>query len=280
MELHKSPMFSMTFKLVDYCYNMTLIDRNNSILLEPKDTFECYFKIHLPYGNRIELDLYANYYRKTIDGSDGATATATAPITAINERGEVVDLNASQIVSASTTECRHGVLVHIQDSGAGKPQWMHCVHRNVPPRRFQFHSTGNTMILRVTRQQGYGTDAISAADIPLSVYFEYRAVPIIDIVSQCAFGWVAVHHFCLTAVETALPWTMAEEQCKKLGGHLASIKSEREQRIIDDLLLNSVAFKDSAAYWVGASDEIFEGDFRWSNGFPYTYSSGYFFIYN
>lgn len=35
----------------------------------------------------------------------------------------------------------------------------------------------------------------------------------------------------------------------------------------------SVAFKESAAYWVGASDDISEGDFRWTNGFPYTYSN-------
>lgn len=41
----------------------------------------------------------------------------------------------------------------------------------------------------------------------------------------------------------------------------------------------SVAFKESAAYWVGASDEIFEGDFRWSNGFPYTYSSMYLILH-
>lgn len=236
--LHKSPAFSMRFKLVDYCYNMTLIDRNNSILLEPNDTFECYFKIHLPYGNRIELDLYANVYRKTID-DDGMVATVSSSTTTLEY--ELVDLNASQIVTATNRngiECRRGVLVHVQDGEAGKP-WQHCVHRNVPARRFLFRSTGNTMIVHVTRRQGYIDEGTSADGLgTLSAYFEYHAVPVVEIVSQCAFGWVAVHQFCIAAMETAMPWTLAEDHCKALGGHLASIKSEREQRIIDALLLN------------------------------------------
>lgn len=39
------------------------------------------------------------------------------------------------------------------------------------------------------------------------------------------------------------------------------------------LCLNSVSFKGNAVYWIGATDEVFEGDFRWTNGFPYTFSN-------
>lgn len=37
----------------------------------------------------------------------------------------------------------------------------------------------------------------------------------------------------------------------------------------------SSGYKDNSAYWIGASDKNFEGDFAWSNGFPFTYSSEY-----
>lgn len=36
----------------------------------------------------------------------------------------------------------------------------------------------------------------------------------------------------------------------------------------------SASFRhNNVAYWIGASDEVFEGDFRWTNGFPYTFSN-------
>lgn len=38
-------------------------------------------------------------------------------------------------------------------------------------------------------------------------------------------------------------------------------------------LLFSSGYKDLSAYWVGATDKNFEGDFRWTNGFPFTYAS-------
>lgn len=296
--LHKSPLFSLTFKLVDYCYNMTLIERNNSILLEPKDALECYFKIHLPYGNQIELNLFVNSYTKTSNGDEivakyavagdlpegGKGEPAAAAAAAVDT--EYVDLSAGEFVTTGGRyggDCR-GMAIQIEDKET--KSWTNCVHGNSPAKRFKFRSTRNSLVIRVSRSllgvddfgRGHLDEHPKEMATP-SLYLEYNALPIADIVSQCAFGWVAVHQFCITAVENALPWSMAEAECKKLGGHLASIKSEREQRIIDSLLFNSVAFKESAAYWVGASDEIFEGDFRWSNGFPYTYSSMYLILF-
>nr|CAD7435179.1 unnamed protein product [Timema monikensis] len=32
-------------------------------------------------------------------------------------------------------------------------------------------------------------------------------------------------------------------------------------------------FKDHNSYWVGASDKMYEGDFRWTDGLIFTYSS-------
>nr|CAD7398368.1 unnamed protein product [Timema poppensis] len=35
----------------------------------------------------------------------------------------------------------------------------------------------------------------------------------------------------------------------------------------------SPGFEDHNSYWVGASDKMYEGDFRWTDGLIFTYSS-------
>lgn len=285
--LQKRPVFSLNFKLVDYCYNITLTERNHSMLLEPRRAIECYFKVHMPYGNQIELNLLINFYTRVANGSVVIERTAVRPTTQRPEKTtdpmndpsssslvdyEYIDMNVPQLGGIAERTCR-GIAMQIDDIDS--KSWSHCFYGTSPARRLTFRSSGNVLVIRVRKGADTEVDTISdgdGGDVP-SVFIEYNAVPIPELVSQCAFGWVAVHQFCITAVHSALPWSLAEMECKKRSGHLASIKSEREQKIIDALLLNSVAFKESAAYWVGASDEIFEGDFRWSNGFPYTYSS-------
>ena len=37
----------------------------------------------------------------------------------------------------------------------------------------------------------------------------------------------------------------------------------------------SPGYRDHNAYWVGASDKTYEGDFRWSDGLPFSYTSKY-----
>jgi len=37
----------------------------------------------------------------------------------------------------------------------------------------------------------------------------------------------------------------------------------------------SPGYRDNNAYWVGASDKTYEGDFRWSDGLPFSYTSKY-----
>jgi hypothetical protein len=40
----------------------------------------------------------------------------------------------------------------------------------------------------------------------------------------------------------------------------------------------SPGYRDQNAYWVGASDKTYEGDFRWSDGLPFSYTSKYIVI--
>lgn len=243
--LHKNPLFSLNYKLVDYCHNVTLTARNDSILLEPKYDLECAFKIHLPYGNQIELDLLTNYYTN----SNGAVKRKSGPLISVDDIDyEYVDLTTPQYLTSSG-RCS-GILVRINDPNAAK-NWSHCVQGGSDAKKISFKSTGNLLFVYVTNTifaSGAGnsedvsefdtqTDSLDVNRMP-SIYFEYNAVTIPEIVSQCAFGWIAVHQFCITAIETALPWRQAEDECKKRGGHLASIKSEREQKLIDTLLMN------------------------------------------
>ncbi|XP_055323439.1 uncharacterized protein LOC129578625 isoform X2 [Sitodiplosis mosellana] len=294
IQFDRNPVFSLNFKLVDYCYNVTMTSRNSSFLLEPRHELECYFLVHLPYGNQIELNLFQNFYTKSTSSPSmhNGSEIVMRPNQAKDSSSiddidyEYVDLMLSQYVE-NVNFCP-GIAISISD--ANDEKWSHCINGDSPAKKFSFKSTGNSMLIHVTRifydddggnDGGSETSADSTSkqnivdslyDRP-SVYIEYTAIPIPEIVSQCAFGWIAVNQFCISAVEMALPWKEAENHCKRLGGHLASIKSEREQKLIDTLLMNSATFRSNIAYWIGASDEIFEGDFRWTNGFPYTFSN-------
>lgn len=256
MILHKNPLFSLNYKLVDYCYNVTLTARNDSILLEPKYDLECFFKIHLPYGNQIELNLFTNYYTKSY-GTLFERKSDTS-ISGDDIDYEYVDLTAPQYLTNSG-RCS-GILVRIDDANAAK-NWSHCIRDGNETKKFSFKSTGNSILVYVTKlifatatstaTAAFNSDSNEfvahddtvvsgdkAADAIPSIYFEYNAVTVPEIVSQCAFGWIAVHQFCIAAMEIALPWRQAEDECKRHGGHLASIKSEREQKLVDTLLMN------------------------------------------
>lgn len=252
----RNPVFSLNFKLVDYCYNVTMTSRNNSILLEPRLDLECYFLVHLPYGNQIELNLFQNFYTKSSmsshndNGNQIVRRPNQAKESAIDDIDyEYVDLMLSQYVE-NVNFCP-GISISISD--AMDEKWSHCINGNSPAKKISFKSTGNSMLIHVTRilndddfgvGGGGSVDSASKQNIAdslydrPSVYMEYTAIPIPEIVSQCAFGWIAVNQFCVSAIESALPWKEAENHCKTLGGHLASIKSEREQKLIDTLLMN------------------------------------------
>ncbi|KAH0816880.1 hypothetical protein GEV33_005911 [Tenebrio molitor] len=57
MHTHGNPVFTLSYHLVDYCYNVTFVARNGSFELKPTGELQCTFKIYLPYGNRVALNL-------------------------------------------------------------------------------------------------------------------------------------------------------------------------------------------------------------------------------
>ena len=66
--------------------------------------------------------------------------------------------------------------------------------------------------------------------------------------------------------DTAMSWAAAKAFCETKGGHLATITSQAENDFISANLRTD-------NYWLGGTDEAFEGVWRWITGEPWTYTS-------
>lgn len=70
-------------------------------------------------------------------------------------------------------------------------------------------------------------------------------------------------------IDLSMPWTEAKEYCEKLGGHLATITSEEEQKFITNLISSG----KRVSYWIGATDVREEGVWEWVTGEEFKYSN-------
>lgn len=68
---------------------------------------------------------------------------------------------------------------------------------------------------------------------------------------------------------TSLPWYDAEKYCEQQGGYLVTITSMEEQKVIENLI------KEGAKkfYWIGATDEEKEGEWKWISGEVWEYTN-------
>ncbi len=80
-------------------------------------------------------------------------------------------------------------------------------------------------------------------------------------VEAAAFGG---HHYQVFEME--MSWHGARDYCRDLGGHLATIGSEQEQRFIAQLA-------DGRYLYLGATDEDEEGTWVWIDGTAFDYTS-------
>lgn len=319
LRLVRHPTFRLRYDLVDTCYNVSFRGQNGSYFVRPRDTINCTFTVHLPYGNRIRLRMLENGIEE-----DDAAATAAEERWAQGGQDEVEELlefssgahfrspyrdnyyerDAADELPADIEDddeegggCSQGVYLQLIDPLSAF-RWSDCIRIAAPTRRLVIVSTGNRLVIRVRQHHRYrqrrpdvvatkattttttttasSTAASTSASSSPSLYFAYDAVPDARIVGTCPFGWMAMQQLCITAVEKARTWLAAELECKARNGNLAVIRDEREQRQIDVMLLaGATATSASAApaYWVGASDRAVEGEFRWSSGYPFGYSS-------
>ncbi len=67
--------------------------------------------------------------------------------------------------------------------------------------------------------------------------------------------------------DTPMNWNEAEAYCESLGGHLATITSDEEQAKLEELLI--IGTKN--AYWLGASDSNYDGNWQWITNEEFSY---------
>lgn len=73
------------------------------------------------------------------------------------------------------------------------------------------------------------------------------------------------HHYA--RIDQSMTWKEAKKYCEEQGGYLATITSEEEQNIIQNLIKGG----EKAQYWLGGTDEAEEGTWVWVTGEPWNY---------
>ncbi|KAL4705986.1 hypothetical protein ACJJTC_004965 [Scirpophaga incertulas] len=242
IELHGRPSFAAIYRLVDHCHDVLLTARNGSFEIGPTTKLFCSYKIHLPYGNRVALRLQMG----------------TGPMSA--KENDVSNIIHEDILAS----CK-GMELVLEDGGS---RWNHCSQPGDPLRSVQIISEGNSVRLNIS---------VLAKKNWLKVWWMDKAVE--EVMGHCDYGWVLSGDFCISAIrETKRAWRQAEAECMRLGGHLASVLNERQQQIMDTMLIHAPGAGVDDVYWIGATDSVHEGEFRWSDGLPFSYARESFFL--
>lgn len=270
IRFYKNPMFSLTYKLVDYCYNLTLTNETGEFYITPmgRQTLECYFHIHLPYGNKIDLQLVVNNRSEVSRTSDSNRVNSVNIISLRSRRPPAqMSVNTDSFFYPSDNYFRDNsrtsnrneavscdgsgeIFIQIYESVDVQSKWTKCVNNETSSaKQYHFVSESNKLIVHLIRQRptptastGKSIDNTSneyrISKSSTTVYFTYVAKPISEIVSECAFGWIAMQQFCIRPFHVLKSWTDAESECSGFGGHLTSIRTESEQHSIDTILMN------------------------------------------
>ncbi|KAK2863335.1 hypothetical protein Q5P01_002868 [Channa striata] len=81
----------------------------------------------------------------------------------------------------------------------------------------------------------------------------------------CSSGWTKINGGCFQFFSTPTTWAKAEKHCQSVGGHLASVKSERDYDQMRKLTGNKPT-------WIGGSDAQEESVWLWRDGETFVYT--------
>lgn len=222
-------------------------------------TLKCHFKIHLPFGNKIALkirlqgDEDANKAPILVPKNIELTKKQSSSINTIDSMKFIQNVNmmngddsASQFgelenyspiaemnafLNYDPIDCEDGISIEIINRM--NERWCECLLNSIDTNvEFILTLPDNMLMIRIAKH--ISTKSTRNKLISL----EYKALPIEEIVSQCAFGWILIDNFCISPFNEYLSWQDAENQCNQLGGYLASIHSDHEQHVIDNMLIN------------------------------------------
>ena len=274
IEFFKNPMFSLTYKLVDYCYNLTLKNETGEFYVVPtgRNLLECYFQIHLPYGNQVDLQLVINNKSEIIKGQDDKLNYRNSKniINTITLRTNSKSNNRSKVSSfylsdnyfrdnsrtrnynnyneeSEKSVCGSNLFIQIYENTDANSKWTNCVNNETSStKQYNFLSESNKLIVHLFRQKLFEniitttTTKSTSTNInsPPTIYFSYVAKPIPEIISECAFGWIVMQPFCIKPFHVLKTWIDAEYECGALGGHLTSIRNQDEHDFINNILIN------------------------------------------
>lgn len=138
--------------------------------------------------------------------------------------------DVSNIIHEDVQDFCKGMELSLQD---GASKWKHCSQPGDPLRSVQIVSDSNSVRLNISVNAKRNSSAMW-----LKVWWMDK--PVEEVVGNCEYGWVLSEDFCISAVrEAKRAWRQAETECVRLGGHLVSILNERQQQIVDQLLIHA-----------------------------------------
>uniref|UniRef100_H3AQ96 C-type lectin domain-containing protein n=1 Tax=Latimeria chalumnae TaxID=7897 RepID=H3AQ96_LATCH len=80
----------------------------------------------------------------------------------------------------------------------------------------------------------------------------------------CPTDWLLFNRQCYYFSNDTSDWFSSQENCTSMGSHLVVINNIEEQ----DLLVQHIN-ETKQPWWIGLSDHIQEGQWRWVDGTPY-----------
>nr|XP_028576961.1 C-type lectin domain family 17, member A-like [Podarcis muralis] len=94
---------------------------------------------------------------------------------------------------------------------------------------------------------------------------EYRSFTE-ELCTGCPENWVLFEKHCYFFSTSKGPWLAAKQSCVKEGAHLVVINIQAEQSFLVKQLAGQQVF------WIGLSDTVKEGEWRWVDGTPLSIS--------